>query len=142
MDFGQKGKVSGTPGQEDKSVMAEIQKQIEEIKEDMSSSSQSPSNGTMQHSYLQSNERGLPMNDDKLTAKLRDEHQIDRQELDEGFKELKKRVAHLEDRQTTTRPLDTWDVPIKLLPPSAVLADVIKAVNTLIQRDQRENRIK
>ncbi len=54
---------------------------------------------------------------------------------------LTDRIGRLEDDKPSFKGLNTWDVVIPPLPITATLEDVIKKVNTLIQRNQRQDRV-
>jgi len=58
-----------------------------------------------------------------------------------SIEELFSRVQDLENSMPIPTPLNTNDVPIKLLGGSATLSDVISTVNELIKRDLKRSRL-
>ena len=86
---------------------------------------------------------GMPAND----AQLKESFDIDNTVVKQGnndalVKELMTRLSELEDNQPEFKGLNTWDVPMPLVPSTATLGEVIKVVNQLIQRTQRQDRLK
>ena len=140
---GSQGKVSFTPGEQDVPISDEIQKALVDIKEDILSL-QSPKKPTIfgkRAFNLDSNNNGRPMNDNQLKHAMRSDDMSD-ENTEENVIELRKRVSELEDSQVEFKGYNTWDVPITPLPSTATLEDVIKKLNVVIQRSQRQSRIK
>ncbi len=89
------------------------------------------------------NETGMPMNEDQLIDSNDFLAEMGKKgNKDQLIKELLSRVSELEDKIPEFKGLNSWDVQIQPLLSTATLPEVIKTLNVVIQRNQRQDRIK
>ncbi len=86
--------------------------------------------------------RSVPMNDNQLKDALSNDYRVDNHDMLETIKELKSRLSELDIDKPVVRPLDSWDVPIAPVKSTATIDDLIKVINELVKRNQRQSRVK
>lgn len=141
---GDKTRISALPIQRsEKGEDDDLREAVRAMQEDISKlDSPALPNNFRQGFKLGSNQSGNPMNDAQLRQTTKDDNELGAYNIESNIRELRKRVSVLEDLVAVERQPDTWDVPMKPIPPNATLGEVIKAVNILIQRNQRLKKVK
>ena len=134
-------------GQDD--LLAKVEEKIKNLKTRVDEGAEAPQflralgGGLMGGNAPMGSNSGMPMNDSQLGESMEFNSKITMQNnSDQVLKEVISRLGEVEDRLPEFKGLNIWDVKIKPLPSSATLADVISTVNTLIQRSQRQDRLK
>ena len=128
---------TGKAGQDDENDrLIKLAEEVDNIKDDLTKLNKPA--GSRGSNFLKSVDSGMPMNDSQRQTSVNDNTNIDKKMLEGSLKEIKKRVAYLEDVQPRLKEANRFDVPLQLLSSSATLEEVIKMINVLIQREKRE----
>jgi len=120
-------------------LLTEVEKELKELQRKVAEGEQPPT--LMRSIGLGSNQTGVPMNDTQLTEGMHKQVQ-ENSTFNKDMEELKSRLSELEDNMPEFKGANSWDVPIPLLKSTATLADAISAINKLIQRTTRQDRVK
>ena len=120
-------------------LLNEVEQELKELRRKVNEGEQPPT--LMRSMGVGSNDMGIPMNDSMLSEMVQPKVQ-EKSAFDLTVKELMTRIAEIEDNMPEFKGLNSWDVPIPLLPATATLPEVVSTINKLIQRTSRQDRVK
>ena len=124
---------------EQSDLLSAVEKELKELHRKVAEGEQPPT--LMRSMGLGSNQTGVPMNDMMLAEGMHKQVQ-ESSTFNKDMEEIKSRLSELEDNMPEFKGANSWDVPIPLLKSTATLEEAISAINKLIQRTSRQDRVK
>ena len=112
--------------------LAELQRKVEQSPTQMKALGRTPlTSGSM------------PMNDTDLSETIAyNNERTAESNADLNVQEIFTRLAELEDNMPEFKSHNSWDTPLAFLPATATLEQAVSAINKLIQRSTRQDRLK